>query len=240
MKYMWSKNRIAKYLLPIILKDRKTNQWYVEPFVWGANMIDKVEWNRIGADINEYLIAFLQQLSYWNFEFNKFYTKEEYNNIRYNKEKYSKAEVWYVWINCSYGWSWFESYAWKSKTQKWERNYQEEAIKNIKKQIEWLKWLCCIHSNYQELYNEIPPNSIIYCDPPYKWVREYNFDKWFNHEEFYDWCRKMKKQWHTIFISEYNMPDDFKCIWEMEIKSSLSANWKSWWSKKSIERLFAL
>ena len=38
MKYMGSKNRIAKYILPIILKDRKEGQWYVEPFVGGANM----------------------------------------------------------------------------------------------------------------------------------------------------------------------------------------------------------
>ena len=43
MKYMGSKNRIAKHILPIILKDRKENQYYVEPFVGGANMIDKVQ-----------------------------------------------------------------------------------------------------------------------------------------------------------------------------------------------------
>lgn len=42
MKYMGSKNRYAKEILPLILKDRKENQWYVEPFVGGANVIDKV------------------------------------------------------------------------------------------------------------------------------------------------------------------------------------------------------
>ena len=57
MKYMGSKNRFAKELLPIILKDRKQNQYYVEPFVGCANMIDKVSGNRIGADANKYLIA---------------------------------------------------------------------------------------------------------------------------------------------------------------------------------------
>lgn len=57
MKYMGSKNRIAKHILPIILQDRKDGQWYVEPFVGGANMIDKVEGNRIGNDIHSYLIA---------------------------------------------------------------------------------------------------------------------------------------------------------------------------------------
>ena len=52
MKYMGSKARIAKYILPIILKDRKPDQWYVEPFVGGCNTIDKVEGLRLGSDAN--------------------------------------------------------------------------------------------------------------------------------------------------------------------------------------------
>ena len=55
MKYMGSKNRIAKEILPIMLKERGQRTW-VEPFVGGANMIDKVQGKRIGADINPYLI----------------------------------------------------------------------------------------------------------------------------------------------------------------------------------------
>ena len=42
MKYMGSKTRFAKHLLPIILKDRIKGQYYVEPFAGGMNMIDKV------------------------------------------------------------------------------------------------------------------------------------------------------------------------------------------------------
>lgn len=60
MKYMGSKNRIAKHILPIMLKDRKEGQYWVEPFVGGANMIDKVKGNRIGADFNEYVIEALE------------------------------------------------------------------------------------------------------------------------------------------------------------------------------------
>jgi len=63
MKYMGSKARHAKHILPIILKDRKPDQWYVEPFVGGANVIDKVDGKRIGADINPYVIAMLDALS---------------------------------------------------------------------------------------------------------------------------------------------------------------------------------
>ncbi|MCW0484672.1 DNA adenine methylase [Gaoshiqia sediminis] len=62
MKYMGSKNRIAKYILPIILENRTENQLYIEPFVGGANMIDKVTGERLGTDNNEYLIALLRAL----------------------------------------------------------------------------------------------------------------------------------------------------------------------------------
>ena len=234
MKYMWSKNRIAKYLLPIILKDRKEWQWYVEPFVWGANMIDKVDWNRIWSDFNYYLSEFLSALERWE-EFYKI-SKKKYIDIKNNPDEYYPQEVWFAWICASYSWKWFWWYAWKVETKWGLRDYQAEAIKNIKKQN--LSWIIFKHSSYHEL--EIPKNSIIYCDPPYKWTAKYKWVEEFNYENFYNWCREKKKEWHTIYISEYNMPDDFKCVWEKEVKSSLSANWKSWGNKNSTEKLFTL
>ena len=57
MKYMGSKWRIAKHILPIILEGRKDGQYYVEPFCGGCNIIDKVPGNRIANDGNPYLIA---------------------------------------------------------------------------------------------------------------------------------------------------------------------------------------
>jgi DNA adenine methylase len=50
MKYMGSKNRIAKEILPIMLKERGQRTW-VEPFVGGANVIDKVDGIRIGTQL---------------------------------------------------------------------------------------------------------------------------------------------------------------------------------------------
>ena len=56
MKYMGSKNRIAKDILPIILKDRTPKQWYIEPFCGGLGTLDKVTSNRIASDKNKYII----------------------------------------------------------------------------------------------------------------------------------------------------------------------------------------
>lgn len=60
MKYMGSKRRIAKHILPIMVKaanDAGITTW-VEPFVGGGNMIDRVpaRFERIGYDLNPHTI----------------------------------------------------------------------------------------------------------------------------------------------------------------------------------------
>ncbi|CAH9012928.1 putative DNA adenine methylase [Vibrio phage 141O35-1] len=63
MIYMGSKARHAKEILAVIAPYRKEGQAWVEPFVGGANMIDKVEAPlRIGGDFNEYVIALYHAL----------------------------------------------------------------------------------------------------------------------------------------------------------------------------------
>lgn len=42
MKYMGSKRSIAKYILPIIFQNDSPERWYIETFVGGCNLIDKV------------------------------------------------------------------------------------------------------------------------------------------------------------------------------------------------------
>lgn len=90
---------------------------------------------------------------------------------------------------------------------------------------------------------EIPDDSIIYADPPYRNTREYRHCKGeFDSEAFYDWCEALTQ---PVFISEYNMPEDrFFCIAEFERTSTFSATnnskhvkekvfmpnkWREWW-----------
>jgi DNA adenine methylase len=89
MKYMGSKNRIAKEILPIMLKERGQRTW-VEPFVGGANMIDKVQGKRIGADLNEYVIALLNEMSKPTFVA-PVISEEKYNELKSNKGVYEKC-----------------------------------------------------------------------------------------------------------------------------------------------------
>lgn len=66
---------------------------------------------------------------------------------------------------------------------------------------------------------KIQPDSLIYCDIPYKNTAEYS-DGGFDHESFYDWA---EKQSEPVIISEYAMPaEKFERIDFIEKRSLLS------------------
>ena len=53
---------------------------------------------------------------------------------------------------------------------------------------------------------------------------------------FYNWCREQSKN-NKIYISETNMPEDFKIIWQKDHKRTLSNQVKG---IKTIEKLFTI
>lgn len=231
MKYMGSKARIASELLSIILKDRQPNQFYVEPFVGGANVIDKVEGNRIGSDNNKYLIALLNKVKDGYLPID-FISREDFYKIKLNKEQYPLEVVALCGILASYNGNWFRAYGGYSvtKTGK-DRNYYKEGVNNLLKQATSLKGIdfyCC---EYFDL--DIPSNSIIYCDPPYDGVDKTYKEKKFDHSKFWQWCRDMTHNGHKVYVSEYNAPDDFECVWTKELTKT-HPNQKT----NSIEKLF--
>ena len=229
MKYMGSKNRIAKHLLPIILKDRKEGQWYVEPFVGGANMIDKVTGNRIGADLNKYLIALLNEMSKDGFE-SPIISKDKFEDIKNNKCNYDDWVVGFAGFQLSFSSMWFGSYR---RDNQGLRDYSCEAKRNVDKQSKKIKGCKFIESSFLSL--EIPKSSIIYCDPPYENTAKYKAVEDFKHDDFWQWCRDKVKEGHQVFISEYSAPDDFICVWQQELKVSVAKEGKQ---KTAVEKLF--
>ena len=224
MIYMGSKNRIAKEILPIILKDRKPNQCYVETMVGGGNLIDKVEGFRIGADLNPYVIEALKLIRDNPESLPDHVSEEMYQELKTKKELNGFTGV--VGFTCSFGSKWFGGYARNSDG----RNYIKVAKNNALAQSPNLKDCLFINSSYQLL--DIPNNSIIYCDPPYEGTTKYKDG--FNHFEFWEWVRIKSLEGHSVFVSEYNAPDDFICIWQKTLSTSFSTSE----SIKAVEKLF--
>ena len=243
MKYMGSKNRIAKEILPIILKDRKQNQYYVEPFCGGLGTFDKVNGHRIASDNNKYLIAMWKGLQE-NRPRPQEIPKEIYSKARTEFNNGTNIEFddfmigWIGFMGSANGRFFDGGYSGKSNTKIGTvRDYIKESVLNIEKQVNIIQNAEFCSFDYDKLI--YPDNSIIYCDIPYKGTKQYSTSKGFNHSKFWQWCRDMTMKGHVVYISEYNAPDDFKCVWEKEVKSSLSANSVCGGSKNSTERLFA-
>lgn len=153
-------------------------------------------------------------------------TEEQYNDIKANKDKYPKELVGFTGIAVTFGSTWFGTYA----RNKRGTNYAMEGRKNLMKQVERLQGTIFTSSSYCDI--ALPENSIIYCDPPYEGVAGYK-DK-FNHIVFWQWCREKTKEGHSVFVSEYNAPNDFECIWQSELKTNMNAKYET----KPIEKLF--
>jgi DNA adenine methylase len=217
MQYLGSKNKIAKHLLPIILENRKPKQWYVEPFVGGCNMIDKVSGNRIGGDSHYYLIEMWKALQNgWTPP--KFISEKRYAELKANKEVFNPALVGYAGFTMAFGSKWMDGY-----TRSHNLGNQNEikksmwAYKNVTKQIPLIMGVKFFQSQFFKLV--IPKNSIIYCDPPYENTTAYK-DNVFDYSLFWDWIRHLNKQGHSVFISGYKAPSDFTSL--ISIKKSAS------------------
>ena len=64
-----------------------------------------------------------------------------------------------------------------------------------------------------------------------------DFDgKDFDYSKFYEWCRQKHSEGYHIFISEYQMPDDFKCVWQKQVTCAMNQTI----TKKPTEKLFTL
>ena len=126
MKYMGSKNRIAKEILPIMLKLRGDRTW-VEPFVGGGNMIDKVHGYRIGADINRYLIDALISIRDCVIDLpknNSEFTEDDYKQLKKTDNYKYKG---YAGFAFSYSGKWMGGWARDGLNK---RDYVNESYKN--------------------------------------------------------------------------------------------------------------
>ena len=246
MKYMGNKQRIADDILTVIFKNSRKTDIFVDLFCGSCSIIERVpdSYIKIANDKNKFLIEMFKSLVNGK-EYSHTITKEAYSARRdlYNLSKKHMvltdedyAEIgWYGWMGSFNGRFFSGGYSGHDVLQKngKTRDYIKEQINNTLKSIPKLKNVNFTSDDYFNV--DIPEGSIVYCDIPYKDSKQYETSKNFDYEKFYEWCRKNKSK-YQIFISEYNMPEDFKCIWQKEVTNSMNTT-KTY---KPIEKLFIL
>lgn len=246
---MGSKNRVAKYIVPILEQAYFENncEIFIDACCGGCNLIDKInpEIPRYANDINKYLIEMfkgLQKGLVYPTDIDKgLYdlARDVYNGkeVRFEHLMNMTDDLigWIGWMG-SYNGRFFDGgysgHNVKIKDGKY-RDYIGENIKNITQQLPNLRGV--VFSN-KSLFDIKPTKkSLIYFDIPYKGTKQYDVSKNFDYEKFYRFCEELKQEGHTVVVSEYNMPDNFKCIWEMELNTHMNQK-----TEKRREKLFTL
>ncbi len=234
MKYMGSKRRIAKHILPIMVgvaQERGVTKW-VEPFVGGGNMIDKVppSFERIGYDLNEHAIMAMIDIRDRAADLPDSVTEQEYNDM---KGLPAASVTSWVRFVCAFAAQFEGGWARQGNSQKYKSTPNQEGYRNALKQQPLLQGIQFTHGCYRDLD---VANALIYCDPPYANTAGYKTGD-FNHEEFFDWCRVQAAKGNIVFVSEYNAPADFICLWQGEIKTNFASS-RTTATHNAVERLF--
>lgn len=229
MVYMGSKSKYAQYIVPILQKVINDNNIhvYIEPFVGGANIIDKIKCEvRYGYDRSDTLIALLTQA---RDDFSKVLaegSRELWDKGKgYVKDGIMPEDMTLADIGAM---EFFASFSSRGYPGGYANNtaghdYFKERRANLEKQSPNLKGILFYPANYYELAHV--SGAVIYCDPPYANTKQYGYasQEKMDHQRFWNWVREMSKD-NYVFVSEQTAPDDFEAIWEIETKRTVGSD----------------
>ena len=240
MTYMGSKARYAGHIVPILqraIDDNKATT-YIECFVGGANILDKIKCeNRIGYDRSETLIALLNQAAADFSAVPTEGTREMWDKGKgYVKdgimpEDMTLADIGAIEFFASFSNRGFPG-GYAKNTDK--RDYYNEAYRNMEAQAPALAGAEFKCQNYWDL----DPNTtgaVIYLDPPYQGTKQYGYANQpvMDYDHFWNWVRDISTK-NYVFISEQNAPEDFDIIWQQSTNrtNGLDNNYRA------VEKLF--
>ncbi len=112
------------------------------------------------------------------------------------------------------------TYRGEEHLQSLQRLQSLESLQRLQslERLERLQRLQISSKSYDEV--DIKPDSVVYCDLPYKGTNKYS-KAGFDHDRFYDWACRQKE---LVLVSEYGMPSDrFTCVWQTAHTQSLCA-----------------
>lgn len=224
MRYLGSKSVIRDNILDVIHQaaDVLNIDNYYEPFVGGCNIIPYVNIdNKYGSDYSEHLIDFLNYIRENGVEsLPDFISEEDHYKVRH-KQIEIPGYLYFYYMNfgsfsgCWRGYGVMEN----------DLNRLLSSKNNLREELEYLKDFNIERKSYDEV--QIKPNSVIYCDPPYKKVTGYKDTRYrFDHNKFEKWAIEKSKN-NFVIVSEYFMRKPFINIEWIEMKKGILGNDKA-------------
>ena len=232
MRYLGSKRRLAKKVAGLIGATAYGHDYYIEPFVGGANMMGEIDHPRkIGIDKHKYLVALLKAVrDGWVPPY--LISEAVYEQIKQAPEMFPPHLVGFIGFCCSFGGVWFGGYARSRKLE----NFAQQGSRSLLRQAPKLAGTGFFCDSYDTF--KYPRGRIcFYCDPPYYGTFGYNKKMVgrFDHGAFFKWCGGMYREGHTVFLSEYNAPPGFAEIYSFDQLMTFNRDDNS---SKRTEKLF--
>lgn len=218
MRYFGGKAKIAKELSTFLNSKIQPSQTFVDLFCGSCNVVSKIQAKkRIANDLHKELIA-LHIAVQQGQELPSAISELEYKHIRSNREIYPYWLVAFVGFGfgCAFAGDYFKGYA-KGNTN---QDYCANAKNSLNKKHLNLKDVKFTNLNYLDV--QIPKESFIYCDIPYKDTTKYSVGS-FDHETFYKYAKQKQSEGCIVYVSEYehNVPEDWKVVWRHESTKSI-------------------
>lgn len=220
--------------MPILLEHEDKVMFYIEPFVGGGNSIEQIpgdKLRRIGFDVFPPVIQALKLIRD-NLDCiprnNSEFTEDDYKKMMQTKD-----HVLYGLVMHEYSWGGKYRGGWARCSG--VRDYVATCRRAAEAQNKLIQGVELGCTDYKNIKLDIIKKAIIYCDPPYQNTTKYKTGE-FNHSEFWQWVRDRVKEGHYVYVSAYNAPDDFICVWQKEQKTTIDNVNKR--TIKAVEKLF--
>lgn len=214
MRYFGGKARIAKPLVAYLNGQLKDGQPFVDLFCGSCNVVSKIDSKRvrIANDLHHELIEMWKYVQAGGLLPDSI-SETEYKEVKKSGEPWLRG---FAGFGCSFAGIYFSTYARGGEG----RNYASNAKNSCLKKLTGLTCVEFMNKSYKDV--DLPENSMLYCDIPYKNSVGYSVGT-FNHEEFYKWAEQKQSEGFTVLVSEYskNVPEGWEIVWQHESKKSI-------------------
>lgn len=218
MQYFGGKVRISKPLTEFLNSELKEGQTFVDLFCGSCNVVSKIDNNRkrIANDKHPYLIEMWKALQQgWIPPTHV--SEEDYRRIKVDTS--DKALHGFTGFGLSFAGKWWGGYCRNSRGDDYSSNAHNSVLKKLTKLMD----VQFVNNDYKNV--DLPEQSFVYCDIPYKGTTQYHKGLLgvFDHVEFYQWCRNKAEEGHSVYVSEYlqNVPEDCTVVWQYKSKKDI-------------------
>lgn len=254
MKFVGAKSKIAKEIVEFILKENPNIDFFIEPFCGAVNITCALIAKRpslpvYASDISNNLIRLWCAGVNGEFIPPPHIARDDYYRLKAEPDSPLRTFTGY---GCSFSGKWWGGYAEDSekalaKSGKKATNYCLGSKNSYLKKIATLSKATDLqfgNSSYvqsvdtaQDRFKKGFNNAVIYCDPPYITTLSVGERNAFDHVKFWDWVREYEHQGATVYVSEYEAPEDFEAVWTKTSKQSMQ---RSGGQAVRTEKLFRL